>query len=361
MLTIVFWALINIANKQLKELYAIIKGVYIQMKKISSFFIIIYMTAPAFAAEPVNIMNFKRAETHSYMKARAEAGCFGKLCSERVPMLVDKQKVIRANRDTPYTSGVFDLTSPVIIAMPKQGGRFQSLSVINEDHYIKIFSYKPGSYLLNWKNVGTRYAYVLIRTFMNPNSAADLEEAHKLQDEIKVKQDNVGKLELPEWDQTQRQSLHDALLAIGDFMPDSKDAFGNEREVDSVKHLISTAVGWGGNRAQDAIHLNVTPKDNSGATAYTLSVKKVPVDGFWSITVYNKRGLYEAPETAISVNNVTAQKEKDNSIVIHFGGDPTAANYLRIMPGWNYVVRMYMPRPEILEGKWKFPEAIESK
>jgi heat shock protein HslJ len=27
------------------------------------------------------------------------------------------------------------------------------------------------------------------------------------------------------------------------------------------------------------------------------------------------------------------------------------------MPGWNYTVRLYRPRPEILNGTWKFPEA----
>jgi hypothetical protein len=27
------------------------------------------------------------------------------------------------------------------------------------------------------------------------------------------------------------------------------------------------------------------------------------------------------------------------------------------MPGWNYIVRLYRPRAEILGGKWKFPEA----
>jgi hypothetical protein len=27
------------------------------------------------------------------------------------------------------------------------------------------------------------------------------------------------------------------------------------------------------------------------------------------------------------------------------------------MPGWNYLVRLYRPRAEILTGTWKFPEA----
>jgi len=27
------------------------------------------------------------------------------------------------------------------------------------------------------------------------------------------------------------------------------------------------------------------------------------------------------------------------------------------MPGWNYTVRLYRPRKEILDGTWRFPEA----
>ena len=44
-------------------------------------------------------------------------------------------------------------------------------------------------------------------------------------------------------------------------------------------------------------------------------------------------------------------------MTVHFGGDPAQPNYLRIMPGWNYTVRLYRPRAEILDGKWMFPEA----
>jgi hypothetical protein len=27
------------------------------------------------------------------------------------------------------------------------------------------------------------------------------------------------------------------------------------------------------------------------------------------------------------------------------------------MPGWNYIVRLYRPQAEILDGRWTFPEA----
>ena len=36
--------------------------------------------------------------------------------------------------------------------------------------------------------------------------------------------------------------------------------------------------------------------------------------------------------------------------------DTLYSNYLPIMPGWNYTLRLYRPRKEILDGTWKFPD-----
>jgi hypothetical protein len=38
-----------------------------------------------------------------------------------------------------------------------------------------------------------------------------------------------------------------------------------------------------------------------------------------------------------------------------FGGDPKAGRFLPIVPGWNYIVRMYQPGLGILDGSWAFP------
>jgi hypothetical protein len=60
---------------------------------------------------------------------------------------------------------------------------------------------------------------------------------------------------------------------------------------------------------------------------------------------------------AYSLNNITAKKGADGSVAVQFGGcDGKIANCLSIMPGWNYLVRLYRPRPEILDGSWKFPD-----
>ncbi len=55
---------------------------------------------------------------------------------------------------------------------------------------------------------------------------------------------------------------------------------------------------------------------------YRLTVKDVPVDGFWSVSVYNKDGYFQKnARNAYSVNNVTAKPNADGSVTIQFGGD----------------------------------------
>ena len=91
--------------------------------------------------------------------------------------------------------------------------------------------------------------------------------------------------------------------------------------------------------------------------ANKLTVRDVPVDGFWSVSVYNADGFFEPNDRdANSVNNITATPNDDGSITVHFGGcGDVAPNCLPIMDGWNYIVRLYRPRPEVLDGSWTFP------
>ena len=80
--------------------------------------------------------------------AGTSAGGINTFVHSRAVPPVDDQPVIRMNRDTMYSFGVFDLTTPLTITKPDTGKRFQSMQVVNEDQYTPMVVYKPGKYTL---------------------------------------------------------------------------------------------------------------------------------------------------------------------------------------------------------------------
>lgn len=92
-------------------------------------------------------------------------------------------------------------------------------------------------------------------------------------------------------------------------MPDTLKTYGARGKVDPVRFLIGAAQGWGANPREETLYLNVVPERNDGEIIHRLTVGDVPVDGFWSISVYNKDGYFEPNALdAYSLNNITAEK-----------------------------------------------------
>ena len=309
---------------------------------------------------PVNVYDYVRAETDLQFKKYAEGmNCFGKFNHSRQPYSVEKQLTHSGNRDTIYSFGVFDLTSPLTITLPDSKGRYMSLMVVSEDHDIYPGLYAPGSWTFTQEEIGTRYIMIVVRTFADPDDLEDMKIAHQLQDAIRVEQEDPGRLEVPNWNEKDILKLRKAANVLGSSVKDSSRFFGVKEDRTYLENIMGVAVGWGGMQRKDALYIPVTPEKNDGQTPYMLIVPAdVPVDGFWSVTVYDQdRFMVKNKYNAYSFNNVTAKKNPDGSITIHFGGDPEQNNFLPIMEGWQYIVRLYRPRDQILDGTWKFPEA----
>lgn len=319
----------------------------------------VYAQSPVGRAIPVTADNFNRAETDMYFAGAAKRGAFGKFFHYRELPL--ESPVVRPNRDTLYSEAVFDLNAgPVKITMPNAGKRFMSMMAMNEDHYVYEVNYTPGNYNFTRPEVGTRYLFIGLRTLVDPADPNDMKQAQALQDAVKVSQKSSGQFEVPNWDQVSQKKVRDSLLALNSTLPDLRRAFGSRFQVDQVRHLIGTAAAWGGNPDKDAFYLNVTPAKNDGSTVYKLDVPaKVPVNAFWSVIVYDAEGrLQKNQYNSYSLNSITAKKNADGTIPVQFGGcDGKVPNCIPTMKGWNYMVRLYRPREEILSGKWKFPEA----
>jgi hypothetical protein len=312
---------------------------------------------------PVTVENFERAESDAYFKtyATAKGRKLGRFLFRRDEAPVENQTIVRQNRDTLYGAAVFDLDAgPVTLTLPDSGGRFMSLQLFDQDQYTPAVYYGGGSYTLTKEQIGTRYVLAGLRVLVDASDPADVNAGRALQDAVKVDQpDGPGVFEVPNWDPVSHKKVRDAVLVLADTLPDSKRMFGKRGEVDPVRHLLGTGSLWGGNPEKDATYINVFPDKNDGKTIYRLKIGDVPVDGFWSISLYNAKGYFEPNKlSAYNVNDLTAKKNVDGSVDVQFGGcDGKIPNCLPTMKGWNYTVRLYRPRAEILDGRWKFPQA----
>lgn len=326
--------------------------------RVATVLVLCLMPASVNGGEVVNILNYVRAESDMQFKGyAAKAGGVGKLKNFREVYSVENQTTIRGNRDTLYSFGVYDLTNPVTVIKPESPDRFQSLLVIDQNEYNPVLKNGAGKVTLTIDNVGTRYVMLVFRTFCDPTSPEDMKKAHAQQDAIKIEQASVGNLDLPDWDQASLVETRRTLNQLVEKLDGLPNAFGRKGEVDPTQHLLGAAFGWGGNPQRGAMYFNVTPEKNDGKTAYTLNMPKdVPVEAFWSITVYNKEGFFTPNNlNAYSFNSITAKRNNDGTVTIHFGGDPENANYLPTTDGWNYIVRCYLPGWQIVEGNWTPP------
>lgn len=316
-------------------------------------------TTEAGGTVPVTWENYPRANCHASFQEAVDSAGIGRFYHVRdLAPVGEVQLGIGENRDTLYSLGVFDLSEPVTITKPETHGRYQSMLVQNEDQYLKLSTTKPGRYTFTRETAGTRYIGVNFRTFVDPNNPADVRAVQELQDQIIVEQASPGSFEISDWDQESYRRIDGAFRVLYYTMDDWSNAFGDVDEVDPVKFYVASASGWTGvPEPNEALILQGAPARNDGKTPHALTVGDVPVDGFWSVTVYDRDlRVVKNEYDAYIVNSVTAKPNDDGSVTIHFGGDPQQRNFIYTPEGWRYLVRLYGTREAIVDGSFQFPK-----
>lgn len=303
--------------------------------------------------------NFVRAETDMQFMTVVKRGGFGRLTHEREFPPAGRQVAPWADGDVLRSRGVFDLElGPVVVTIPPADERFVSIEALDEDHYTVAMFYGAGTYTFSFDNVSTRYLLLVVRVSVNPADRADLARVHQLQEGVAISRQGGGRFVIPNWDPVSQAKVRVALQLLGNTVAGDERTFGARGEVDPVRHLIGTATQWDRCPPRDIAYLHTIPRLNDGRTVHRLAIGHVPVDGFWSLSVYDSNGhFFNEDHGSRTVNSLSAVRGHDNMVVIQFGGNAQAVpNYLAITRGWCLLVRMYRPRAEILGGKWKFPE-----
>jgi len=112
----------------------------------------------------------------------------------------------------------------------------------------------------------------------------------------------------------------------------------------------------------------------NGGNRYTVTFPKngtPPVNGFWSLTLYNENHFFEPNAIArysVGTKNKTLKPNPDGSLTIHVQADEPSdpgarANWLPAPKGGDFslYVRAYWPKPPVMDGSWTPPPVEKAK
>jgi len=304
----------------------------------------------------VNVDNFVQAETaRMFDNVVALAGGVNRWYHYREPTPLDRQPVIRMNRDTLYSGAIVDIRQGAELALPDAGDRYMTVMVVNEDHYDNLVLSGAGTYQLNTDEHETPFVSLSIRTFVDPSDPDDVKEVNDLQDEVVLNAGSGGPYTHPDYNPETLDATRELLLKLAEAIPDTDGMFGKREDVDPIRHLIGTAFGWGGLPVNEAYYYTeATPRP---VGEYTLTFQEVPVDAFWSIAIYNRDGYLEAnPYNSYGLNSVTAAPDENGKVTLYLSPQQDdLTNHVYIMEGWNYVLRLYRPQVSVLDKTWTPP------
>ncbi len=137
-----------------------------------------------------------------------------------------------------------------------------------------------------------------------------------------------------------------------------------------LKRAAVANIGLGANQVEDAVYpLLITDADGNsdiGGKNYVLHFDKdelPPVDAFWSVTLYDKDGFPVA--NTLNRQNLSSwmplKNNADGSLNLYFQADSPGtdkeANWLPAPKegAWNLAMRLYAPKPSVLDGTWDPP------
>jgi hypothetical protein len=307
--------------------------------------------------EKVTVDNFVRAETDTmFAQILRDTGGVGRWTHNRTPTPLDHQPIIRMNQDTLYSTTIVDISQGATVTLPDGGERYASVMVVNQDHYVNRVLHEPGEHQLTVEEFDTPYVVLAARILVDPVNPEDVAEVNRMQDQLTVSSQSNRPFSPPAYNQDSYTATRNAVLELARHGGGFGKAFGRKEAVDPIQHLLATAAGWGGLPREEAIYQS--SRSDLPLGEFKIEIGEVPVDAFWSISLYNKDGYFEPNTRNLnSVNSLTATRNTDGTVTVNFGvSDEDKPNYLPIMEGWNYLVRLYRPRPEILDGSWTFPE-----
>ncbi|MCP9850709.1 DUF1254 domain-containing protein [Cyanobium sp. Morenito 9A2] len=298
-----------------------------------------------------------RAETdRQFAEIVKMAGGVNRFYHFRTPTPLDKQNVVRMNRDTLYSMGIVDTSKGATISVPElPKGRYASVYLVDNDHYTPFVIYTAGTHELP---KDTRYLGVGVRIqVLNPKDPDEIALINKLQDQFVIKAGNADPLPTFKWDRPSLKTLTAQYEKDSAQYSSWKGMQGPRGKVDETTRHIAAAAAWGLFPEWDATYLNYSG-GHDPKVCHTATYKVPENKAFWSILIYGNDGFIKSENSLVNSSNV--KLNADGTFTVSFGSKQLCGavpNRLDVTEGWNFLMRVYRPGPSVLDGSYKLPKA----
>jgi hypothetical protein len=288
------------------------------------------------------------------------AGGVNRLYHFRSPTPLDKQNIVRMNRDTLYSMGIVDTSKGATITVPElPKDRYVSVYLVDNDHYCPFVIYTAGTHELP---KDTKYLGVGVRIqLFNPKDPAEVALVNGLQDQFIIKANSADPMPEFKWDLQSLKALTAQYEKDSAQYSSYKGMQGPRSKVDEKTRHIAAAAAWGLFPEWDAIYLNYSGGHDTKA-GFKATYKVPENKAFWSITVYGNDGFMKSENNIVNSSNV--KLNADGTFTVCYGSKELCGdvpNRLDVTEGWNFLMRVYRPGTSVLNGTYKLPQAVPVK
>jgi len=269
---------------------------------------------------------------------------------------LNNQTVVRMNQDTTYSAAIVNASKGASITLPESNGRYMSVMVVQNDHYINQVFTTPGTHEIK-VDAGFDFVFVGIRTRVNANDLKDIAEVKALQKAIIISAKATEPHVLPNYDIKQVIALRDKFSAGAAQKGSLNNMQGARGTVDEHMHMLGTAAGWGLLPDKNARYLSYGQQDGQGCFTANFKIPPFNKGGFFSITMYNADGWMFDKKAILNEYNI--EFNSDGTFDANFGScGESAKNNIPIVDGWNFLMRVYQPKITALD-KYEMPVPVK--
>ncbi len=267
---------------------------------------------------------------------------------------LNNQTVVRMNQDTVYSAAIVNTSAGATITLPETDGRYMSVMLVQNDHYIDQVFKTPGEHVIE---SDTDFVMIAIRIRVNKNDPDDKAKVQALRDGTKFNVKATEPHVLPNYDMNQLVPLRNELAAEAAEYGSLNNMQGAHGTVDEHMHILGTAAGWGLLPDANARYLSYGQEDGEGCFKATYEVSPFNEPGFFSITMYDADGWIFSDRAILNEYNI--EFNEDGTFDAFFGdcGENTKNN-LPIVDGWNFLMRVYEPRLDELDS-YRLPTPVK--